>query len=50
MTQIPKLFESLKFRFWILFVIYYLVLGILSIVVTTKLRYQFLFFYGANAI
>jgi hypothetical protein len=32
------------------FVIYYLVLGILSIMVATVLRYPFLFFYKAKAI
>ena len=31
MTQNPNLFESLKLRIWILFVICYLVLGVFSI-------------------
>jgi len=50
MTQIPNFFESLKLRIWILFAIYHLVLGILSIMVATILRYPFLFFYKSNAI
>ena len=49
-SQIPNLFESLKLRIWILFVIYYLVLGILAIKVATILRYPFPFSYKANAI
>jgi len=50
MTQIPTSFESLEIRIWILFVFYYLVPGILSIMDATALRYPFLFFYKANAI